>query len=497
MNTDLFAWEDAQIVDSAEEYQAILNGLRRSQDFALFFVRCSSLGGEYLIRRTTVDLKEKTIATLKFDSQVPSGNIFGEINEFLTFYNQVDVLFIRGAEKSLFDAQETKQRLGWIRGKIETYNWRHVPKVLINLNQQRERFRDCFNSILVFLLPQYAIEYIAHRSPDFFDWRSGTFHYSLDSETLASECIKFLNEYSYSTYLKLPLEAQTARVFEIQELLEEEEIDIYLKWKLLLEQGLLFLSLNDRESEIATYNKAINLIPNSYDVFVRKADALYALKRLDETLACYNSALALRCNSDKSISYESNALHNFGESENSLLLYPFSGHPLPYFGELRPLLGEEQYPDQSLQYFGELRPLLGKEQLQDSVVVFESDLEEQLNRFKLLKKKGCVLFELGRYEEAITTYDAALAFQSDDYEALCNKGIALTKVGRCEEAITAYDTAIAIEFDKHGVVYKKGVSLRRLGRYEEAIAAYDATLVIQPDDYETLYNKGKAMDKLG
>jgi hypothetical protein len=45
--------------------------------------------------------------------------------------------------------------------------------VLIHLNQQRERFRDTFNTRLVFLLPDEQMTQLVKQAPDFFDWRSG------------------------------------------------------------------------------------------------------------------------------------------------------------------------------------------------------------------------------------------------------------------------------------------------------------------------------------
>ena len=136
-------------------------------------------------------------------------------------HKPVEVLFIQGFENSLFDAKETKKRLGWSTEKIETYTWRDVPPVLINLNQQRERFRDSFDTCLVFLLPQYAFEYTVHRAPDFFDWRSGLFDYASNLETLAQESERILDEADYEAYCGWSPEERKARLFEIQTLIDD------------------------------------------------------------------------------------------------------------------------------------------------------------------------------------------------------------------------------------------------------------------------------------
>jgi hypothetical protein len=52
MTTDLLDWhEEDQSVDPEAEYRMLLNGLRRTEGFGLFFVQCSPFGGEQIIQR--------------------------------------------------------------------------------------------------------------------------------------------------------------------------------------------------------------------------------------------------------------------------------------------------------------------------------------------------------------------------------------------------------------------------------------------------------------
>ena len=172
MTINLLEYDEDLQTSPDEDYQALLNGLRRSQGFALFFVQCSPFSGDKLIERVKADLSDKTIGVLSFNQAIADGNVFNRVRDYLK-NSAVEVLFIQGLGNSLFDAEETKKRLGWSSEKVHAYTWREVPPVLINLNQQRERFRDSFATCLLFLLPQYAIKYMVHRAPDFFDWRSG------------------------------------------------------------------------------------------------------------------------------------------------------------------------------------------------------------------------------------------------------------------------------------------------------------------------------------
>jgi hypothetical protein len=163
MSTDLLDWHDEdQTVDLGAEYEALLYGLRLTEGFGLFFAQCSPCGGEKIIERVRQDLT-KSIEVLKLNAPVTDGNVFKRIQQFLADHPGTEVLFIQGLELSLIDNEESQNRVGG----------NGVPPVLINLNQQREGFRDNFQQRLVFMLPDEQMTQLIKQAPDFFDWRSG------------------------------------------------------------------------------------------------------------------------------------------------------------------------------------------------------------------------------------------------------------------------------------------------------------------------------------
>ena len=373
MNTDLIKWDEDLAVDSEEEYQAILNGLKRSQGFSLYFVQCSPFSSEKLIERVKADLHQltlnfaehstelsfesqqadsKKIGVLKFEQPIADGNVFRRIDAFLREHGS-EVLFVQGLENSLVEAAETKKRLGWNRERIDKLNWREVPSVLTNLNQQRERFRDTFKTCFVFLLPQYAIDYLVQRSPDFFDWRSGLFTYVSTAKTLAQESQRILTDADYEAYCNWSLEERNQRLLEIQSLVEQPNLDQETKAQLFFEQALIFWASEDSEAEMAAYDQALTVRPNYPEALYNKGIALGNSGRYEEEIAAYDAALAIK-------------------------------------------------PDD----------------------------HEAFNN------KGVALRNLDRYEEAIAAYEAALEIKPDD-AALYNKGIALSNLGRYEEALAA------------------------------------------------------------
>jgi len=165
MTEILIDWDKDLPADPKEEYEALVRSLNWTDGFGLLFVRCSPAEGERLIEKVRQDIPKKNIEVLHLDQ--PIDNLF-EIVDSLPNKDQINILFITGIEKSFFDY--IKPGYG---GQGNFYKQDSVPRVLGNLNLQRERFRDNFNICFVFILRLFGLKYFIQRAPDFFDWRSG------------------------------------------------------------------------------------------------------------------------------------------------------------------------------------------------------------------------------------------------------------------------------------------------------------------------------------
>ncbi|MBE7384494.1 MAG: tetratricopeptide repeat protein [Leptolyngbya sp. SIO1E4] len=395
MTTDLLDWDEDLQIDSEEEYQALLNGLKRSQGFGLFFVQCSPFSGDKLVERVKADLMDKNIDVLKFEKPIADGNVFKRVNAFLQEGSPIDVLFIQGLENSLFDAEETKKRLGWSDKAIETRNWREVPTVLTNLNQQRERFRDSFQCCLVFLLPQYAIKYVVHRAPDFFDWRSGMFEYASDPKTLAQESARILQEADYDAYCNWSSEERSQRILQIHALLEEQEIVIKTQAKLLFEQGSLFAASNKYSIAAISFERAVALKPDYRSAWHNWGVALGKMKHYEEAINKYDRALSIKPDHTAALYNKGIALAALGQKEAAIICY-------------------------------------------DKALVFKPNYHEALNN------KGTAMAALSRYAMALACYDQALTIRPSYYRALYNKACCYGLQGDVENAVKFLQEAIAL-----------------------------------------------------
>ena len=432
MTTNLLDWDENLQTDSNEEYQALLNGLKRSQGFGLYFVQCSPFSGNKLIGRIKTDLTRKTIDALNFERPLVDGNVFKRISEYLT-HRPVDVLFIQGLENSLFDAEETKKRLGWNSEKPSASTWRDVPPVLINLNQQRERFRDSFATCFVFLLPQYAINYMVHRAPDFFDWRSGLVNYVSDPETLAQESERILEDSDYDAYCTWSPEERQSRILKIQALVDEPDTTNATKARLYFEQGLLFGAAQASELEISAYDKALQLQPDYHQALYNKGTALADLGQQQAAIACYDAALAIKPDFHDALNNKGTALSALGQQQAAIACY-------------------------------------------DAALAIKPDFHDALYN------KGLALKALERYEEAAQSFDQYLEFDAEDSGAWRNKGQILMRLKQFQSSLEAYDKAIQLAPEDSSPVYNKACCYALQGDLENALTNLQSAIALDSEN---------------
>ena len=161
-------------------YRRLFRALRRKKGFGLFFVVQSDYRQvNQIIEQLRRDLPQKKISVLPIKRETQK--VYDQIAE-LREQEGFDILVIRGIEQALYEYEDTKRLSGWNATEIYTYSWKGVPPILSHLNQQRERFGTDFPCSFVFVVPSFVLNYFIQRAPDFFDWRSGLFHFPLTEE---------------------------------------------------------------------------------------------------------------------------------------------------------------------------------------------------------------------------------------------------------------------------------------------------------------------------
>ncbi|WP_017314499.1 tetratricopeptide repeat protein [Mastigocladopsis repens] len=429
MNLELTDWDKDLPPEPEEEYKALVRTLNFIEGFSILFVRCSPARGEQLIAQVKEDIADRNIETLSLKE--PVDNLYKIIEENYQ-RNKNNILFITGLEHSFYKYEECKRLTNWNSKDIYSYSWKGVPPVLINLNQQRERFRDNFNICFVFLLPLFAIKYLIHRAPDFFDWRSGLFEFPIDPKTLEQESSHIFSQGNYEKYLSLTPQERTQKILEIQELIAEDHQTPSRKGNLLVELGNLYVSGQNNEEAVASYDQALKIKPDYDSAWNNRGNALGNLGRYEEAVASYDQALKIKPDDDSAWYNRGIALGNLGRYEEAVASY-----------------------DQALK--------------------FKPDDDSAWNN------RGNALDELGRYEEAVASFDQALKFKPDDHSAWYNRGYALGNLGRYEEEIASYDQALKFKPDDHSAWYNKARCYALQGNIEQAIENLEKAIHLNPD----------------
>ena len=140
---------------------------------------------------------------------------------------------------------------------------------------------------------------------------------------------------------------------------------------------------------------------------------------------------------------------------------------------------------------------MDKEKLKGELEKWEREIALDPENFTAYVKRGNVLDDLGRSEEALDSYNSALEINPAYDKAYCNRGIVLKKLERKEEALSSYDKALEINPENDATHYNRGHILDDLGRKEEALQSYEKALEINPGDHAAYYNKGNILNDLG
>jgi len=475
-------------------------------------VQCTPLEADKFITKLPQEIPQKRIEVLRLVEAID--NLYERVAEVVK-NKQIDILLIKGLEYSLYKYE--KRTFGAIT-ESRFSDLVSVPHILNHLNQQRERFRDDFPFCFVFLMRSFSINYLIHRAPDFFDWRSGVFELPTTPELVEQESTRLLDEADYAEYLKLSPEKKIEKILEIQDLLAEKHQTESRKASLLRELGRLLDSADEYEAALASYDKALSIKPDYHQAWYNWGIALKNLGRYEDAIISFDKALEIQPDShyawiargavlcddlqryEDAIAFfdqalkiqpdEDNAWYNWGIALRKL------GRDEDAIASFDQALKIQPDKDNAWYYRGNALFNLGRDE--DAIASYDKALSIQPNDHDAWIARGAVLCDyLQRYEDAIASFNQALKIQPDEDRAWNNRGVALWKLGRYEDAIADYDKALSIQSDFHYAWNRRGNALFNLGRYEDAIADYDKALEIKPDYHYAWNGRGNALGNLG
>ncbi len=145
-----------------------------------------------------------------------------------------------------------------------------------------------------------------------------------------------------------------------------------------------------------------------------------------------------------------------------------------------------------------------RRELEEKLGVCDKEIEKNPNNVELWKKRGSLLKELGRAEEANEAYEQASSLAPNDYKIRAEQGDALEQLEKYEEAVNAYDKALELEQEDYKVWWKKGQALVEGEKYDEAVEPYNKAVALavkleqpSPDRYIICREYASLLKKLG
>ncbi|MEQ8466758.1 tetratricopeptide repeat protein [Coleofasciculus sp. E1-EBD-02] len=258
------------------------------------------------------------------------------------------------------------------------------------------------------------------------------------------------------------------------------------------DRGVVLSYLGRHEEAITNYQKAIEFKPDDPYTWYNLGITLADLNRPEEALASYDQVIKLKLDYYQAWINRGNILVKLDCLEEALASYD------------RAL---ECEPDFTLEFDSEFHlawvnrgsVLDDLQRYQEAILSCDKALEIKSDNPSAWNIRGIALYHSNRYEEAITSYDEALRLDPEYGKAwenrnkalrdLNKKGIALTKLGRLEAAIASFDTILQSQSDFDEVWIHRGIVLANLERFEEAIASFDKALTFQPNDANAFYGK--------
>ncbi len=485
MESEAIDWEQDLPLDADEAYQSLVRSLRRTDGFALLFVRCSPVQGDRIITDIRDDLPSKTIEVLELKESID--NLYDHVAA-LPNCDQMNVLFIKGIEHSIFAYEDREKNDINLRSQSSLYGgtWKGVPRVLGNLNLSRERFRDNFKICFVFLLPEFAIRYFIRRAPDFFDWRSGVFDISRHKDSPESTERKPV----FITWTR-PQSQWTPQIGDTQVSSRFQQLYSTFSFRSIETiknslQSKYYKSGNNDNSQALNYTGLrYNLDPSQ--IWKNLGNALFNLGRYEESIIAYDQAIPIKPNYYEEIGERlSDGIKQLGRGNDRFSIYGVGGS-----GKSALALAAHSY-----HYYNQCIPSVSLGMSEELIAAYDKSISIKPDH-EAWNNRGVALFNLGRYEEAIDSYNKALEIDSDAQSVWLNRSITLRNLGRYTEAVISCEQALKINPDNLEVWHEKGYCFEKLGQYEKSLQCHNHTIRIKSDYVEGWYNRGVQLGNLG
>jgi tetratricopeptide (TPR) repeat protein len=268
-------------------------------------------------------------------------------------------------------------------------------------------------------------------------------------------------------------------------------------------RGSLLAHLGRPEDAIASYDEAIALLEAEDDAendqalgsyYGDKGNILVSLKRYEEAIDTYNKAIFLEAIAQ----------------ENRFKAYALLGREQELLDAYDQQLSEFPEADNSPNQYGETPDwiwrrkgdvLMQAERHEEALAAYQKAFELNPDWHDLAVNDA--LGKLNYTEQEIfylllENYDRALENYPEKAPLWYRRALLLsTRSDRAEAALESYDRSLAIDPSDVGCWYNRALLLTKLQRLEEAVTSYERALAIDPDNDSCWQNQALLLEQLG
>ncbi len=259
-------------------------------------------------------------------------------------------------------------------------------------------------------------------------------------------------------------------------------------------------SVDDVETQIVAYGKAIFLNPRYVQAYNKRGNAYAQKGGIELALADY--AEAIKIDPQYVTAYYSRALLYFNTGDyqaairdysHIIRLYPID--PQGYFHrgvvhqEIKNLdaafndyseaiLLEPKYAD---AFYNRALVYSIKQKIGGAVENYSRAININSNFKEAYNNRGYEWYRIGIYKQAIADLSQAIQISSNYADAVFNRAVAYLKTGQLDLALLDFAQAIQLEPDNEQTHYSMGVTYYRKMEYAFAIECFDQVLHLVPD----------------
>jgi tetratricopeptide (TPR) repeat protein len=244
--------------------------------------------------------------------------------------------------------------------------------------------------------------------------------------------------------------------------------------------------LQRHDESVVCYEEALALDPAHVEAYYGLGAALQGQMRFDEASACFQRALAIdpgyaeaHCSLASVFQAQKQATAAIASYEKALAIDP--DYPEAQFGLATVLQTEKRY--------------------EEAIACYERALVHKPDYVEAYRNIGVALQAVNRHEEAVLSFEEALAIKPSDAETQTYLGFALQEIGRIDDARRAFAKAVYLEPDKPRRYFGL-VNSARMTADDPALAAMNVLArdpgPLSPDERVQLhFALGKALSDVG